>query len=144
MSIKKIVGAIFPLSYNQAIRLLEDKKRIFIKFTRFKQLNKGSRIIFYVSGEKKLIGEGIVANIENLDIETTWTRHSRQLFLTKKEYDKYVKQSPISKTDRQTKYVAVFTLVNLRKYRKPFPTAYPITPSGRYITKEEYERVRNA
>jgi hypothetical protein len=63
-------GAIFPISKFHAIRFLKDHKTVFVKFTGFTQLKKGSKIIFYVSGEKLLIGEGTIDNIQSLDTET--------------------------------------------------------------------------
>jgi len=138
---EKIVGAIFPISYLHIIRLLKDKKKIFVKFTRFKRLKKGSKIIFYASGEKLLVGEGTIANIEELDTETAWRRYEQLIFLTKEEYDNYVTKSPITRENRETSYITLFTLENLKEFRTPTKTIKPITPTGCYMTKEEYIKV---
>lgn len=144
MSIKKvnvdtIIGAIFPISKFHANRFLKGKKTIFVKFTRFRQLKKGSKIIFYVSGEKLLTGEGTVENIEVLDAVTAWNRYNQQIFLTKEEFENYVGTSPITCENRKASYITLFTLKNLKRLGIPTKPAKPMTPSGCYVTKEEYK-----
>lgn len=139
-SADRIVGAIFPISKPHVIRFLKGKKTIFVKFTRFKQLKKGSKIIFYVSGEKLLIGEGTIENIEVLDTKTAWRHHNQEIFLTKEEYESYVTMSPTTSENRKASYITLFTLENLKEFRTLTRPAKPITPSGCYMTKEEYKK----
>jgi len=134
-----IIGAIFPLSKFHINRFLKDKKTIFVKFTRFSQLKRGSKIIFYVSGEKLLVGEGTIENIEVLDTKTAWSRYYQQIFLTKDEYEQYVTTSPTTSENRKANIITLFTLKNLKAFKTPTKSTKPITPSGCYITKEEYK-----
>jgi len=137
-----IVGAIFPISKFHANRFLKDKKTVFVKFTRFRQLKKGSKIIFYVSGQKLLIGEGTIENIELLDTETAWSRYNQQIFLTEEEYENYVGTSPVTCENRKATYITLFTLKNLKRLASPTKPAKPMTPSGCYVTKEEYKSMQ--
>ncbi|MEM2130323.1 MAG: DUF365 domain-containing protein [Candidatus Bathyarchaeia archaeon] len=138
-NINTIIGAIFPISKFHINRFLKDKKTIFVKFTRFRRLEKGSKIIFYASGEKLLIGEGTIENIEVLDVKTAWKLYSQQIFLTEEEYEGYVTMSPTTGENRKANCITLFTLKNLKAFRTPTEFAKPITPSGCYVTKEEYE-----
>ena len=138
---KSVLGATFPISSGAVESLFDQKRNIFVKFTKFKKLEKGSKIVFYVSKEKKFIGEGTVAKVEKINPEIAWIRYGKQIFLNKSKYNQYVVKSPISGNDRKMTEITVFLLKNLRRYRKPIKCTYNVTPSGRYLTKEEYHRI---
>ena len=115
---------------------------VFVKFTRL-NLDSGSTIVFYVSGEKLLIGEAKVDHIERLNPDIAWDRYKGRVFLDKEEYDEYAKISPISKEERKMCEITVFLLENIRKYKKPTRSVYPVTPSGRYLTSEMIRKIRS-
>lgn len=128
-------GAIFPISSEHVARLLDEGKDVFVKFTKLKRLENDSKIIFYVSGEKLLAGEGTIVNVESLDPKTAWMRYGERIFLRNEEYDNYVRRSPISGAERKMEKITVFALRDLRRYKKPIKYVYPMTPAGRYLTK---------
>ena len=115
---------------------------MFVKFTRL-NLDNVSIIVFYVSGEKLLIGEAKVGRIERLNPDVAWSRYKDRVFLDEEEYDEYVRISPISKEERKMSEVTVFELENMRKYKKPVRSLYPVTSSGRYLTKEMINKIRS-
>lgn len=134
--------AIFPISSENAVSLFDRGRTVFVKYTKFKKLGEGSKIVFYVSKEKKLIGEGTVERSETLNPEIAWARYGKTIFLDETKYDQYVAKSPIDGTDRKMVEITVFILKNLKKYGNPAQLRYNVTPSGRYLTREEYERIR--
>ena len=138
----KILGAIFPVSGEHASNLFSYNRDVFVKFTRL-NLDSGSTIVFYVSGEKLLIGEAKVDHIERLNPDIAWDRYKSRIFLDKEEYDKYAKISPISKEERRMSEITIFLLENIREYKKPIRSIYPITPSGRYLTSEMIKKIRS-
>jgi len=144
MSTKEITGAIFPILSEHVERLLEEKKNVFVKFTKLKRLGKGSKIIFYISREKVLVGEGTIVNIESLDPEMAWIRYGKQIFLNKEEYDDYVKRSPTSAEERKMGEITTFVLRDLKKYKGPIKSIYTMTPAGRYLTKGEYYKIKRS
>ena len=138
----KIIGAIFPVLREHVSNLFGRNRDVFVKFTRL-NLDSGSTIVFYVSGEKLLIGEARVGHIERLNPDVAWSRYKDRVFLDEEEYDQYVRISPISKEERKMSEVTVFKLENMRKYKKPVRSIYPVTSSGRYLTKEMINKIRS-
>ena len=139
---RSIMGAIFPISPRNVDSLFDQKRSVFVKFTRFKKLEKGSKVVFYVSKKKTLIGEGTIAKVEKTKPETAWSRFGKQIFLNESEYNQYVAESPITGKDRKMTEITVFILRNLKKYKKPTMSMYNVTPSGRYLAQKEYQRIR--
>jgi len=138
----EIVGAIFPVRRKHISSLFSRDRDIFLKFTKL-SLERGSTIVFYVSGEKLLIGEAKVGDVKNLSPSAAWSHYGDRLFLDKEEYDKYVRISPTSMEERKMGEVTVFELKNMKKYETPVRATHPATPSGRYLTEEMIERIRN-
>lgn len=103
-----VSGAIFPILPENVKPLFDEKKKAFVKFTKFLRLEKGSKIVFYTSG--KLVGEGTIEGIERVEPQTAWIRYKSQIFLTKDQYDNYVTRSPISGEDRRTVSITIFFL----------------------------------
>jgi len=64
----KVVGAIFPLSSHLVDRIFKEGRNVFLKPpTVYKDLGKGSKILFYASGEiREIIGEGTAEKVELL------------------------------------------------------------------------------
>lgn len=138
----KMIGAIFPILREHVSNLFGGDRDVFVKFTKL-NLDRSSLIVFYVSREKLLFGEAKVGHIERLNPDAAWSRYRNRVFLNEEEYDRYVRVSPISKEDRKMHEVTVFELQNMRKYKRPVRSVYPITPSGRYLTKEMIDKIRN-
>lgn len=130
----KTIGAIFPVLPEHVSKLF-DNRRVFVKFTKLK-IETGSTIIFYVSGKKLLVGEAKVGRTQRLNPDFVWSRYGKMLFLDEEAYKDYVTISPISKERRRMRKVTVYELRDVKKYTKPIKTIYPITSSGRYLTKE--------
>ena len=76
------------------------------------------------------------------DPETAWISYEEQLFLNETEYNRYVVRSPISGKDRKMNRITVFVLKDLRKYKNPMKPVFKVTPSGRYLTNEEYKQLK--
>jgi len=144
MGTKEVTCAIFPILPEHIGRLLEKKKNVFVKFTKLNRLRKGSKIVFYISHEKVLAGEGTIVNIETLDPEMAWMRHGEQIFLSKEEYDDYVERSPISGEERKGRKITAFVFRDLKKYKRPIKSVYGVTPAGRYLTREEYYKINKS
>lgn len=138
-----VIGAIFPVLAKDASNLFEGSRDTFVKFTNF-SLPDGSRIVFYVSCQKLLVGEGRVRHVAKLDPADAWTRYKGRLQLDREDYDKYARFSPVSKEPRKLKMITVIELDNLRRYRKPVRAFSSMTPSGHYLTKEQLAAIRNA
>lgn len=151
---KNIIGAIFPISIEHAKRLFDEKRNVFVKYTIMNKLEKNSKIIFYVSKEKVLMGEGTIEKIEKLQPEVAWARYGNQIFLNETEYQEYFSKSPIDGRKRKMVEITVFVLKNLKKFDLPVSMRKKGlsadksftrddrtkigTPSGCYLTKEDY------
>lgn len=137
-----IIGAIFPVLRDHVSNLFNGNRDVFVKFTRL-NLSSGSTIVFYVSGEKLLGGEAKVTHIEKLTPDVAWSCYKDRVFLDEESWKKYAKISPISKEERKMRKLTVFELKNIRKYRKPITSVYPVTASGRYLTREMIKKIRS-
>ena len=135
-----ILGAIFPVSTKNVRPLFDQNRNIFVKFTKFAKLGKGSKIVFYRA--RKLIGEGKIVRVERLDPRTAWIRYEKHIFLNQNEYNQYVERSPITGENRKMTVITVFVLEKLRRYKNPVKCRFTVTPSGRYLTKKIYRNIR--
>jgi len=137
--LRDIFGAIFPISPENVSSLFNQKKSAFIKFTKFKKLQRGSKIVFYTC--KKLVGEGIIEKVERVEPKIAWSHYGKQIFLNENQYSKYTARSPISGEDRKMTQITIFFLKSLKRYKNPIRCIYNVTPAGRYLTQVEYQRI---
>lgn len=138
---KPFVGAIFAVSAQHASRIFDEGRTVFVKYTNMNNLEKNSRIVFYVSRKKNLIGEGLVKSIEKMTPEDAWSKHNSNLFVDENEFRRYTSWSTIEKKTRKTPYITVFVLKDVVKYKK-CPSFEKITPSGQYISLKEYDKIK--
>jgi hypothetical protein len=139
MHLNNIFGAVFPISSENIESLFSKKRRAFVKFTKFKRLQKGSKIIFYAS--KALIGEGVIEKVEEMEPKIAWSYYNEQISLSKKQYVKYTARSPINGEERKMRQITIFFLKKMKKYQPPITSNFSVTPAGRYISKEEYQQI---
>jgi hypothetical protein len=137
-----IIGAIFPISESHFLRIFDENRTVFVKFTRMTKLRKNSVIVFYVSKKKRLMGEGLIQSIAKLNPDDAWKLYGDKIFLDAKEYENYIVYSPIGGKSRGTSQVTVFFLKSLTKYEHS-PIIEKFTPSGQYLLQEEYKKIRN-
>ena len=130
------IGVIFPIPQQFIERFLIDKKDVFVKFLPWEStsLKEGQILLFYAShGTKKVVGEGIIKNIEFLKVSEVYKKYPNKLFLEKDELFEYVGY-------RTFKKILTIELSNIMKYEEPLITPIPITMAGLHITKEQYEQ----
>ena len=134
---EEIVGFVFPIRSHHANSIFEKGKDVFFKFgIGLTKLKAGAKALFYVSGEKFLIGEAIIKSIERMTPEEVWEKYGTRLFLTRAELLQHARESPLGK--RRKKELWVYVLTGVRKYKKPMLPKRRMTPTGYYITRYEY------
>ena len=101
------------------------------------------KIIFYISGEKQVIGEGVIAKVEKLSPDIAWSSWGPKMIMDKCEFEKYTQTSPITGKPRANKELTVLLLKDLRKYDKSIDLTRSVTPTGCYVTEEQYEALLN-
>ena len=72
------------------------------------KIARNSKIIFYVSKEKRLIGEGEVKSVSNMTPADAWSKYEARLFLNADEFDQYTSWSTIDNKARTSKKMSVF------------------------------------
>jgi len=145
---EEIVGVAYPVPSNLLDRIFKEGKDVFIKHpTCYKQLKPQHKVLFYASHEiKAIVGEATIKNIELMKIKQIYEKYKDRVFITKEEAKEYSKplrlrrQPGVSKT-RETKFL-VLELQNIKKYVKPVKPKRFITVGGKYVTKREYEKIR--
>ena len=55
--------AVFPVSRENSTSIFEGGRKVFVKYTNFGKLGKNAKVVFYISREKKLIGEGKIEDL---------------------------------------------------------------------------------
>jgi len=139
---KSKLNAIFPITSENVTPLFDERKTAFVKYTKFRKLEKGSKIVFYVSKEKKLIGEGTIVKVETTNPKIAWAHYSKQIFLDETEYNQYVAKSPVDKKSRKMTNITVFILRSLKRYKNPTQWVHDVTPSGCYVSEEKLQRIK--
>ncbi len=130
------IGVIFPIPQQFIERFFIDKKNVFVKFLTGEStsLKEGQIFLFYASyGTKKIVGEGIIKNIEFLKASQVYRKYPNKLFLEKDELFEYVGY-------RTFKKMLTIELSNIMKYEESLITPIPITIAGLLITKKQYEQ----
>lgn len=134
---EELAGFVFPIGSQHANSIFEKRKDVFVKFGRLRKLQAGAKAVFHVSGEKLLIGEAIIKNIERMTPEEVWKKYGTRLFLTRAELLEYARKSPLGK-ERRKKELTVYVLAKVQKYKKPILPKRRMTIAGYYITRNEY------
>jgi len=134
------IGVVFPIMREHVDRIFGEQKNVFVKFSHFKNLTEGSKIVFHVSGEKVLVGEGVIKTVQKLDPKDAWARYHNRIFLSNDEYNDYITKSPVG--ERKSKTITVLVLHKLRRFKKPIPPRRRMTYAGYYITQNDYEHIK--
>mgnify|MGYP000088288305 CR=1 FL=1 len=145
---EEIVGVAYPVPSNLLDRIFKEGKNVFIKHpTCYKQLKPGRKVLFYASHEiRGIVGEAAIKNIELMKINQIYEKYGNKVFITKEEAKEYSKpfktrrQAGAGKA-REVKFL-VLELQNVKKYDKPVKPKRFITVGGKYITKREYEEIK--
>jgi hypothetical protein len=134
------VGAVFPVAAKQASRIFDEGRTVFVKFTNMTDLKANSKIVFYVTREMRLLGEGTIESIHKIAPSKAWSSYYMNIFLNQDEYEKYTNWSAIQKKPRANAEITVFVLKNIKKYKKNNLTK-SVGPSGCYLSEEEYKKI---
>ncbi|WGM90149.1 MAG: DUF365 domain-containing protein [Candidatus Bathyarchaeum tardum] len=135
----EISGFVFPIKLKHAESIFIKGKKIFVKYdNKLVKLNKGMRAIFYLSGEKTIIGEAKILKIERMTVEEVYENYGQNLFLTQEELFNYAKKSPIGR-ERKTQNLSVYHLANIQKYQTPIKSKKRMTPAGYYLRNNDYQ-----
>ena len=133
----KVIGAIFPLPSHLLDRIFKEGRNVFLKPpTVYKDLGKGSKILFYASGEiREIIGEGTAEKVELLRPEEAVKKYGKKLFLDPDEVSEYLRGK------RRASKVLVIVLKDLRRYRRGYKPKRFITVAGKRLTDAEYKEI---
>ena len=133
---ESIRGALFPMPHELAERLFSGQKDVFVKFTRFRYLSKGQRLILYDSDVHRVVGEGRIERVEYAEPEEIWEKYGSRIFLRKTEFDEYVARSPLGPRPQDRRIMTACVLNDLHRYEKPRAPSKRVTPSGYYLRGE--------
>lgn len=128
----EMIGAIYAVPVELMERLFSAKTKVFVKVTGHAstKIAPKQKIIFYAShNDKKLVGEGIVENVEFLNPAEILSKFSQDLFIEESKFLKYVGK-------RQS--VLAIKLKGLKKYEEPILCKEVITMGGKYLTQKQY------
>jgi len=138
----EIIGATFPVPNELLNRILEEKKNVFVKPATLTRLKPGMKIIFYASHENQ--GYAGEAEIEYVEIVKNPTeilqKYKEKMFLTEKEFKEYLASQKRWGKVRHKPWM-VIVLRNIKEYPKRIMPRRFISVAGRYVKKEEYERI---
>ncbi len=136
----KVIGAIFPLPSHLVDRIFKEGRNVFLKPpTVYKDLKKGSKILFYASGEiREVIGEGTAESVELIKPEEAIKKYGKRLFLDPDEINEYLRGK------RKASKVLVVVLKNLKRYKRGYKPRRFITVAGKRLTESEYKEIVKA
>ena len=131
----KMIGAVYAIPLELSNRLFDGKNKVFVKVTGHgsTKLVPKHKIVFYAShSEKKLIGEGIIENVEFLNPEEVLSKYKQELFIDEQQF-----RENVGKRQR----ILTLQLKGLRKYQQPIQSKEVITMAGKYLTAEQYDSI---
>ena len=140
----KVVGVIYPIPLQYVDRIFEKQKTVFVKYTTHEKsaLTTKHKILFYAShGQKEIVGEAGIKELNFLTPTDTWDRYSSDLFLTEEELREYCQTQLLR---NPSKRMQVIVLSKPRKYPKGAKYKRPISMSGQYINEEDYQEIIKA
>ena len=133
----KIGGVIYPLNENNYVLLKQRKKPIFIKFLPHSnsknptKLCPGNYLLFYLSKQNKsIIGYSKINDIFFKTPTEINQQYIDEIQMDKIEFERYVK-------NRENKPLMVLILDRIIDFKKKISIDYPITMTGKYISKDE-------
>jgi hypothetical protein len=137
----EIIGIVFPLLPQHTMRLLEEGKKVFVKYfgrdnapTRLKS---GHRLFLYESkGTRRIVGEAKIREIRRGTAAEIWSTFGNDLFLNKQEFDAYV-------GERKQRSMLVLVIGSPLRYADPLSRDKPLTMAGEYMTKQAYDRLKH-
>jgi hypothetical protein len=136
---KEIMGVIYALPQKLAERIFEKNKNIFVKFmthnTKNIKLEEKDKLLIYLSNSnKKIMGEATIKKIEFLYVKELKKKYLGEVFINNKELNFYTK-------GRENKLLMVLRLEKIKKYPQEKYVSYPISMSGKYITRKDYKKI---
>lgn len=136
----KIVGAIFPLPARFVDRIFRRGRNVFVKPpTVYKDLETGSKILFYVGGEVgAIVGEGTAESVELMEPEKALRKYGKKIFLNPEKLREYLRGK------KRASKILVIPLKDLKLYKRPFKPKRFITVAGRRLTEAEYRQIVSA
>ncbi len=135
-----MIGAVFPIPSHLVGRIFEDGRNVFLKPpTVYKDLKRGSKILFYASGDiREIVGEGTAEKVELLKPEEAVKRYGGKLFLDPNEVSEYLKGK------KRASKVLVIVLKDLKRYKRGYKPKRFITVAGKRLTETEYKEILRA
>ncbi|MDO8563674.1 MAG: hypothetical protein Q7R87_01560 [Nanoarchaeota archaeon] len=137
MEIKDIKGFILPITSSMYQNISNRNKAVFCKFMPFqrplKYLKSKQRLFFYFSGG--LIGKSNITSIKMLKPKNILDSYSKELLISPDEFNFYTE-------GRLNRKMLVLFINNISIFKKKIGLVYPVTTSGRYMTKNEYNNMK--
>ncbi len=132
-------GVIYPVLGNLIDRFFEGKT-IFVKYLprKTEAFQSGMKLLLYLSGgPKTIVGEAVIEKSEFMPLREAFQRYTDKIFITKEEALEYAHRFG----DREEKDMLLLHLKDIREYQRPTASTRPVTMSGLYIDKKEYESI---
>lgn len=130
-------AVIYPLPSHLASRILQDRKSIFVKYSKHKtitpKIESCKKLLLYISSSnKEIAGEAEIISISLMSLSEVVSAYGSSLFLTEDELREY-------SGGRDGKKMMVFVLGEITKYPEAKFLGRRITMVGEYMSKEEYD-----
>lgn len=134
VSLDKIKGAVFPIPHKPIERLLSKERDFFVKFGKYRYLSKGQKIVFYDSDVRLTVGEAYIDEVGYLTSTEVWAKYKQRLFLTKLEFDEYLKGTPrLGPRTNRNGIMTVCLLKNPVRYSSGVKLPKKMTLKGLYL-----------
>jgi len=136
----RIVGVVYPIPLWFVDRLFVAHRSVFVKYvarTTNLRIAPKHKVVFYAShGSREVVGEGVIEAMEFLTPKEVLEKYSVKVFLSKDELMEYAMRQP---KRTLSKKMLTLTLSKLKRYPQGIRYKRPLTMTGEYLTKEEYD-----
>ncbi len=140
------VIAIFPISGKVSDALFCNEKNVFPKFTHFRRIQPNSKIVFYQTRKKQLVGEATVEAVVVCNPKTAWAEYGKKMCYDEHDFKRDFLSLPPQRGRWAKWTLNVYLLKDIRKISttNEWRNDYSINlyPAGCYITPEEYKKIK--
>jgi len=133
-----ICGVVFPITEKHLELLKKRKNPIYVKYLAHSKstvLKEGNSVLFYVARSKKYVSSySKIKKINFLKPEEIICKELSRIQMNREDFEKYT-------SNRKEKPLIILELDDIKDFNPPIILDFPITMTGKNLTKEELDRI---
>jgi len=131
----KIVGVTHPIPTEFAERIYNERKTVFVGKRCLCKVSEGDKFVIYESqGAKAYTGWADIKYIGKINTNSVIKKYGKRLIISPQEFKEY---------SQRRKEMFVIEFENFEKFEKPVIPKRFVSVAGKYIYKDEFEKIKS-